>query len=127
MKSAVAVVAGLVFILVLTTFVDLLLHIVGVYPSMDKPIDDTLAAMATAYRVVISVAGAWLTARLAPQKPLKHAMILGLVGVVLGLIGVVATWNMGLGPRWYPIALTVLGLPQCWLCGKLYEMQAARR
>src|SRR5438045_8819933 len=100
MKSAVAVVAGLVFILVLTTFVDLLLHIVGVYPSMDKPIDDTLAAMATAYRVVISVAGAWLTARLAPQQPLKHAMILDLVGVVLGLIGVAATWNTGLRPRW---------------------------
>jgi hypothetical protein len=127
MKSAVAVVAGLVFILVLTTFVDLLLHIVGVYPSMDKPIDDALAAMATAYRVVISVAGAWLTARLAPQKPLKHAMILGFVGVVLGLIGVVATWNMGLGPRWYPIALTVLAIPQCWLGGKLYEMVASRR
>ena len=75
----------------------------------------------------ISVGGAWLTARLAPEKPLKHAMILGYVGVVLGLVGLVATWNLGLGPRWYPIALVVLAIPQCWAGGKIYEVQAGRR
>lgn len=45
----------------------------------------------------------------------------GVVGVVLGLIGVFATWNAGLGPRWYPVSLAVLARPQCWLGGKLYE------
>jgi len=34
--------------------------------------------------------------------------------------GVVAMWNLALGPRWYPIALAVLALPQCWVGGKLY-------
>jgi hypothetical protein len=53
-------------------------------------------------------------------------MILGYVGIGLGLIGVVATWNMGLGPRWYPIALVVLALPQCWVGGKIYEMRSSR-
>ena len=62
----------------------------------------------TAYRIVIGVGGAWFTARLAPGKPMKHAMILGYAGVVLALVGLVATWNLGLGPRWYPIALAVL-------------------
>ena len=37
------------------------------------------------------------------------------------LVGAVATWNAGLGPHWYPIALVVLALPQAWLGGKLYE------
>jgi hypothetical protein len=126
MKSILAVVAGVIFILVVTTIVDIVLHVAGVFPPMDQPIDDRLAAVATAYRVVISVAGAWLTAWLAPRKPAKHAMILGYVGIGLGLIGVVATWNMGLGPRWYPIALVVLALPQCWVGGKIYEMRSSR-
>jgi len=54
------------------------------------------------------------------------AIILGVVGVALGLVGVVATWNLGLGPRWYPIALVVLAIPQCWAGGKIHDMQAGR-
>src|SRR5438093_5818108 len=100
-KSILAVVSGVLFIIVVTTLVDIVLHATGVFPPMDQPISDALALLATSYRIVISVAGAWLTARLAPAKPMKHAMILGYVGVVLGLVGVVATWNKGLGPRWY--------------------------
>jgi hypothetical protein len=73
--------------------------------------------------MVISVGGAWLTARLAPSQPMKHALILGYVGVVLGLGGVIATWNMSLGPRWYPVGLAVLAIPQCWLGGRIYEMR----
>jgi hypothetical protein len=87
---------------------------------MDQPINDALALLATSYRIVITVGGAWLTARLAPDKLMKHAMVLGVVGTVLGVAGVVATWNRGLGPRWYPITLAVLAIPQCFLGGRLY-------
>lgn len=79
-------VAGVAFIIGVTTIVDIALHVVG----------------------------AWLTARLAPHGPMKHAMVLGYVGVVLGLLGLVATWNPALGPRWYPIMLVVLVIPQSW-------------
>ena len=124
--SILAILAGVAFIIVVTTLVDVALHVLGVYPPMNQPINDALALLATAYRVVISVAGAWLTARLAPNNPITHAMILGVVGTILGIVGVVATWNMGLGPRWYAIALAVLAIPQCWLGGKLYEMTSGR-
>ena len=126
-KSVWAVVAGVLFIVVVSTLVDIVLHALRVFPPMQEPINDSLALLATSYRVVISIAGAWLTARLAPDEPMKHAMILGVVGTVLGLVGVVATWNAGLGPRWYPILLAALAIPQCWLGGKLYEMQAGKR
>jgi len=125
-KSIWAVVAGVLVIIVVTTLVDIVLHATRVFPPMDQPINVALALLATSYRIVISVGGAWVTARLAPEKPMKHAMILGVAGLVLGLVGVVATWNLGLGPRWYPISLAVLAIPQCWVGGKLYEMQSRR-
>jgi hypothetical protein len=126
-KSTWAVLAGVLFIVIVTTLVDIALHAAEVYPPTNQPLDDKLALLATSYRIVISVAGAWLTARLAPGNPMKHALILGIVGTLLGLAGLVATWNLGLGPRWYPIALAVLAVPQCWAGGRLYEMQSGRR
>jgi hypothetical protein len=54
---------------------------------------------------------------------MNHALILGVVGVVLAIAGIVATWNLGLGPRWYPISLAVLALPQCWVGGRIFEWQ----
>lgn len=126
MKSFWAVAAGVLFIIVVTTLVDVVLHVTHVYPPMNQPIGDGLALLATSYRIVISVAGAWLTARLAPANPMKHALILGVVGTILGLVGLIATWNAGLGPRWYPIALAVLAIPQCWAGGRLYEMRRGR-
>jgi len=125
-KSILAVVVGVLFIIIVTTLVDVALHAAGVYPPITQPISDGLAILATVYRIVISIAGAWITARLAPQNPMKHALILGVVGVILGLVGVVATWDLKLGPRWYPIALVVLAIPQCWVGGKLYEMQSRK-
>lgn len=122
-KSLWAIVAGVLATIVITTVVDILLHIAGVYPPWGQPLDDSLSFLATAYRIPISIGGAYLTARLAPDRPFRHAMILGVVGTVLGLVGVVATWNQNLAPRWYPIALAVLSIPQCWVGGRLYEVR----
>ena len=122
-KSIWAIVAGLLAVIIVTTLVDILLHLTHVYPPMDQPLTDTLAALATAYRIPISIGGAWLTARLAPNRPLHHALILGYIGTVLALVGVVATWNKSLGPHWYPILLAILSVPQCWLGGRLFERQ----
>ena len=124
-RSIWAVTAGLLFILVVTTLVDVVLHVTKVFPPIDQPIDDPLALLATAYRIVISIGGAWLTAKLAPARPMKHAMILGAIGIVLGIVGIVVTWNMRLGPRWYPIALTLLAIPQCWVGGRIYRWRIA--
>lgn len=118
LKSIWAVVAGILFIVVVATIVDQVLHATGVYP--DNKLTDRLAVIASSYRLIIGIAGAYLTAKLAPQNPMKHALILGCVGIVLGMIGVVATWNLGLGPRWYPISLVIVAIPQCWLGGWLF-------
>jgi len=49
------------------------------------------------------------------------ALVLGVIGVVLSLIGTIATWNRGpeFGPKWYPLALIVTAIPTAWIGGKL--------
>ena len=63
-KSVLALLVGVVFIIVVTTLVDIAMHLADVYPPMGRPLNDALALLATSYRIVIGIAGAWLTARL---------------------------------------------------------------
>jgi hypothetical protein len=124
-KSTWAIVAGILFIIVVTTLVDVLLHLVQVFPPMGQPMDDRLSLIASSYRIPITIAGACLTAKLAPANPMKHALILGGVGVGLGLLGVMATWGKDMGPAWYAVSLPLLSMPERWLGGLLHARRTA--
>lgn len=56
---------------------------------------------------------------------MRHALLLGAIGVVFSIAGAIGTWNQGreFGPRWYPLTLLVMSLPLAWLGGKLRLMQ----
>ena len=126
-RSIRAVLAGAVVGVAVTTLVDVGLHVAGVFPPIDVPIDDRQALLASAYRLVIGIGSAWLTARLAPGRPLQHALVLGGLGAAVAFVGVLATWRLDLGPRWYPISLVVLAGPQAWAGARLWMAGAARR
>ena len=123
LKSLGAVVAGLLIIFVLSLGTDAVMHATGIFPPWFQPMAGPLWVFALIYRSVFAVLGSYVTARLAPNNPLKHAMLLGVIGVVLSLIGLVSTWNAGpeFGPKWYPIALVASALPCAWLGVKLGE------
>ncbi len=125
LRSVWAIFAGVLFTIIVTVIVDEIFHKLGFYPPTGQGLSNFQAVVATAYRIVITIAGAYLTASLAPGAPMKHALILGVVGTILGFAGVVATWGKNLGPTWYPIALMVLAVPQCWVGGKIYESRWA--
>lgn len=116
LRSIAAVVAGVLFTVIVTAIADMIVRASGIYGTAER-LTDSLALVATSYRVVIGVAGGWVTAQFAPDRPVFHAVLLGIVGTVLGILGVIATWNMDLGPRWYPVLLAALAIPQCWLGG----------
>jgi hypothetical protein len=124
-QSVGAVLAGAVAGIIVTLATDAVLHKAGVFPPVGQPASDRALALATLYRTIYGVAGTYLTARLAPSRPMLHAMVLGVLGVVASLAGAVATWNKmeTYGPHWYPVALVVLALPQSWLGGWLREQQ----
>jgi len=98
-----------------------MMHATGVFPPQGEPMANALWALATAYRVVYGVAGCYIAARLAPDRPMRHAMALGVVGLALSIAGAVVTWDRGpgFGPKWYPLALIAIAIPCAWLGGKL--------
>jgi hypothetical protein len=120
-RSILSLVAGFVLVVILSIGIDLALRAFGIFPALGKPMSDTLFLLATAYRTVIGVAGSYLTARLAPNRPMQHALLGGAIGLVLSIIGAATTWNRGpeFGPHWYPLALVVLAMPTAWVGGKL--------
>jgi hypothetical protein len=124
-RSVLAVVGGLVAIFAASMAMDELMYALGVFPRPPAISYDTGAYLiATAYRAVIGVGGCWLAARLAPSRPMRHALILGGIGVLLSLGGVAASMTMEMGPIWYPIALVAVTPPAAWLGGRLAERKA---
>ena len=121
-RSIGALVAGLVVGLVLTLGTDGILHVTGIFPPFGQAMSNGLFAIATIYRVIYSVLASYVAARLAPDRPMWHAVVLGVVNLVVSLIGALLTWNKGpeFGPHWYPLSLVVLALPAAWLGGRLY-------
>jgi CHASE2 domain-containing sensor protein len=112
---------GLITIVVLSLGTDQLFHVLEVYPPWGQPMNDAGDnLLALAYRCVYGVFGSYIAARLAPYAPMRHAMILGAIGLVLSTLGAVAATSMNLGPIWYPIALVLTALPCAWLGGSLY-------
>lgn len=63
-----------------------------------------------------------MTARLAPDRPMRHAWILAGIGLAAGLAGVAFYFIVGgaqLGPAWYPVSIAVEAIPCVWFGGRL--------
>jgi hypothetical protein len=116
-RSIWAIVAGFLVVVVLSIGTDLVLHATKVYTG--PQLNDNQSALATAYRTLFAIVGSYLTARLAPHKPMKHALIGAAVGTVIATGGAVATWNKDLGPHWYPVALVLTAFPTAWIGAKI--------
>ena len=125
LRSIGAVLGGVVTVIVLSLATDIVLHATGIYPPWFQPMADWLWVLALAYRVVYGVVGSYLTARIVRDRLIMHAMIMGLVGFALSIVGVAANWNKGpeYGPGWFGIALILTTLPCAWIGGKLRVAQ----
>ena len=125
-RSVLAVLAGLVANVVLATATDFALVAAGVFPPLSDfgnpaAFSDSLLMLALVYRTVYGVFGCYLTARLAPRRPMAHSFALGGIGFVIGTIGAVATW--GVWTSWYSLAIIATTLPAAWLGARLQEKQ----
>ena len=117
-----ALVAGLVVGIVLSLGTDAILRVIGVFPPSGQAMSNGLFVLAITYRVIYSVLASYVAARFAPDRPMWHALVLGVLNLVASLVGALLAWNKGpeFGPHWYPLSLVVLALPAAWLGGRLY-------
>ena len=123
LRSTLAILAGFIAVVALSLGTDQILHVLEIYPPWDQPMHDpALNFLALSYRLVYSVIGSWIAARLAPRNPMRHALILGFIGLVPATVGAIVSIPMNLGPNWYPISLVVAAVPCAWLGGALHRM-----
>jgi hypothetical protein len=129
LRSAGALFAGFLAVVILSIGTDAVMHISGVFPPLGQPMAARLFVLATVYRTIYAVVGSYITARLAPNRPMQHALAGGGVGLLLSIVGAAATWNKGpaLGPHWYPLALVATALPCAWAGGRIRITQLRAR
>ena len=118
-RSIGAIFAGFLAGAILSLGTDQVLHLLKIYPPWGQTMSDGLFLLATAYRIAYTIVGGYVAARLAPDRPMKHAMILGAIGLALSIAGAVVTWNRDLGPHWYAIVIAAIAIPCSWLGARL--------
>jgi peptidoglycan/LPS O-acetylase OafA/YrhL len=128
-RSVWALFAGFLVVVLLSIGTDVALHAIGVFPPLGQPMSDPLFRLATAYRSVYATLGSAVTARLAPRRPMQHALLGGAIGLVLATAGALASWSRApeFGPHWYPVSLIVTALPCAWLGGRLGSRRSRAR
>lgn len=129
LRSVGALLAGLIAIVGLSLGTDWVMHAVGALPPLGHPMGHGQAALALAYRIVYGAAGSYIAARLATDRPMTHALALGVIGLAASTAGAAATWNAGpeFGPKWYPLALVATALPCAWVGGWLHGWRVPKR
>lgn len=122
LRSVGAVAGGFITTVVLSTAADLAMVAAGIFPPGGQAMTDQMFLLAAAYRLAFTVVGGYVTARLAPSRPMRHAMVLAGIGVLAGLGGLVAFYKIGgpaMGPAWYAIQIPLTAIPGVWAGARL--------
>lgn len=124
-RSIGAVAAGFLLIAMLAFGTGAALQSAGLMPAAGVPITDTgTVLLEAAYVAIFAIAGCWLAAFLAPSHPMRHALILGVLGLAFNVMGAVAAWDQR--PAWSILLNLALVMPYAWIGGRLREQQLQR-
>ncbi len=121
-KDIGAILSGFISVVILSVGTDALLEKLNIFPSASEGLFVTwMLVLAFIYRSIYAIVGGYVTAKLTSTNPMRNVKILGFLGIIGGVAGVVAGWN--LSDHWYPIALAVTAFPLTWFGGKLKKDQ----
>ncbi len=119
-KSIGVCILGIAVGVALSLGTDYILESMGVLPHGNFWVGAWLVIFVIFYRTVYNVLGSYIIARLAPSRPMRHVIIVGIIGTLVTTIGAFVNMQMDLGPDWYCWTLVVLALPSAWLGGWLW-------
>jgi len=126
LRSVGAVLIGFVTIAALSLGTDLVVRAVRpeAFSATARVDDPGLLLFTLVYVGVFAVGGCYLTARLAPAKPMRHALVLGALGLVFNVAGTAAMWHTA--PVWYHVVALALVMPFAWAGGWLRVREVER-
>ncbi|MEO7712559.1 MAG: hypothetical protein ABIV10_06530 [Gemmatimonadaceae bacterium] len=124
-RSIVAVVVGFLVIGMLAIGTDAIVKatVPGVFGPDDRVDSVPWLLIIQLYVFVYAAFGCWLAARMAPNRPMRHALILGALGLVFNIVGTIALWDKM--PAWYHIVAIALVMPAAWVGARIRERQMA--
>jgi zinc transporter ZupT len=121
-----SVVAGIATASILSVLTHEILHLLGIFPPLHKPMFDwNLVLIALIYHSIFAVVGAFVTAWIAKEKSQKAAFILGSKEAIMWLLGIVLLWHHS--PPLYNLAKAILGIPLAVFGGWLYAQYKKRK
>jgi hypothetical protein len=109
-NSALAVFLGLVFTIGTTMLAD---------QFLSTPSSTLEWSIHLVYRLLFNLCGCAIAARLAAQRPMRAALVLGALLMGFAAIWLVQSWPDAAVPQWHPTLLVLLALPAAWLGGRL--------
>lgn len=122
LRSIAAVVVGLVLI---AADVVLKMAMPAAFDATGRVESPAVLLLIMGYVGLFAVTGCYLAARLAPGRPMFHALLLGTLGLAFTGAGTAAAWDTA--PAWYHVASLALVMPYAWLGGQLREVELERR
>lgn len=123
LRSATAILIGFLLIGALSFGADAVLHMLAptAFDPSGRVESPTILLVTLTYVGIFAIAGCYLTARLAPTRPMLHALILGLLGLIFNIAGTIALWEMA--PAWYHLIALALVMPFAWAGGRIRERE----
>jgi hypothetical protein len=123
LRSVLAVLVGFLVIGVLAFGTGRLVQ--GTWPAQvdaaGTPTTTLMMVVQLLYVGVYATFGCWLAARLAPSRPMLHALVLGVLGLALNIPSAIAL--RGSAPAWYLAAGILTTMLWAWLGGRIAESQ----
>lgn len=78
----------------------------------------------SAYVAVYGILGCYVTARLAPSHPMRHALIMGGIALAMSIPITIGAWNDA--PAWFNLYNLLAVMPYAWIGGRIREVELAR-
>jgi hypothetical protein len=126
-RSILAIVVGFVLTGALNVGTNTLLSRVApeMVPPPGTPNTSTAALIGIcAYVALYGILGCYVTARLAPSRPLLHALILGGLALAMSIPMTMAVWNDT--PPWFNVYNLLAVMPYAYIGGRIRERELAR-
>jgi len=91
----------------------------GSFDANGVPTSPTMMLVNLAYVGVFAIFGCWLAGKLAPNRAMRHALIVGVLGLILNVGASIPLRNAA--PAWFIAAGVLTTMLWAWIGGRLAE------